>query len=610
MPSDVRIWDGAAWVSLRGPAGPSAVSTNAGQLAKLGTDNLILVSSTDLDARYVNVAGDTMTGVLNVKPVAGPTLPDGSVLVIGDNTNANLAAVRNAETGAGGVLGLSRSRGTNAAPTATQVGDQLGTISWRGHANAAYSVAGYIRNTMIAAYQAGDTALRGLIEIGAATGTANATAVFITGGNVGIQWSTPTYRLEVNGNTMLRGTLDVTGNITSTGTAHSFAAKSIPASAIDGVPAIKADDLTDVAVTTPAAGQVLRWNGTSFVNSALGYTDLTGTPAATSPSTTAGLASTAAGTVGTSALYARADHTHPIQALKADDLTDVTVATPATGQVLRWNGTAFVNAALNFSDLSGTIANPTINAPSIYSAFALPQVQSEQNKFCVVLSAAPVASTTITGVQGYSYTNQGYVFSPEALILGKVNTVTGVFTGGIATYSGWVSMVLGPDERHACVYPSGGGSNAGGYTFLIRFYTATENSNWSSGVAGMWEFTGQTNTITGRFRRITASYTLFADDADDTIANVSTGATPVVITIPANSTAKLPVGTALDILDLSPTANTTLTAAAGVTLNWNSSLVGGSATVAGGVAASLTLLAPISKVTLYKTDTDSWAVFA
>jgi hypothetical protein len=68
-----------------------------------------------------------------------------------------------------------------------------------------------------------------------------------------------------------------TGNITSTGTAHSFAAKSIPASAINGVPALKADDLTDVTVTTPAAGQVLRWNGTAFVNSVLNYSDLTGT---------------------------------------------------------------------------------------------------------------------------------------------------------------------------------------------------------------------------------------------------------------------------------------------------------------------------------------------
>jgi hypothetical protein len=56
-------------------------------------------------------------------------------------------------------------------------------------------------------------------------------------GNVGINWTTPTANLEVSGTTKLRGTLEVTGNITSTGTAHSFAAKSIPASAISGLSA-------------------------------------------------------------------------------------------------------------------------------------------------------------------------------------------------------------------------------------------------------------------------------------------------------------------------------------------------------------------------------------
>jgi hypothetical protein len=53
-------------------------------------------------------------------------------------------------------------------------------------------------------------------------------------GNVGINWTTPTANLEVSGTTKLRGTLEVTGNITSAGTAHSFAAKSIPGSAVDG----------------------------------------------------------------------------------------------------------------------------------------------------------------------------------------------------------------------------------------------------------------------------------------------------------------------------------------------------------------------------------------
>lgn len=241
MPSDVRIWTGSAWESIKGAdgaPGPTVVSADAGNVAKLGADGRISVQPSDMDSRFVNVTGDTMTGVLNVKPAVGPGLPDGSVLVVGDNTNANIAALRNADAGGGSVLGLSRSRGTNAAPTATQAGDQLGTIAWRGHANSAYLAAGFIRCAMYAAYQAGDTFIRGAIEIGASTGTLNASTMTIAGGNVGIQWSTPTSALEVGGTTTLRSTLEVVGNITSAGTAHAFAVASINGDAVADRPVI------------------------------------------------------------------------------------------------------------------------------------------------------------------------------------------------------------------------------------------------------------------------------------------------------------------------------------------------------------------------------------
>jgi hypothetical protein len=53
-------------------------------------------------------------------------------------------------------------------------------------------------------------------------------------GNLGIAYLDPTHVLEVGGDTMLRGPLEVTGNITSNGTAHAFESASIPASAVIG----------------------------------------------------------------------------------------------------------------------------------------------------------------------------------------------------------------------------------------------------------------------------------------------------------------------------------------------------------------------------------------
>jgi hypothetical protein len=54
---------------------------------------------------------------------------------------------------------------------------------------------------------------------------------------------------------MLRGDLDVTGNITSTGTAHSFAANSIPSPAVVGNAAF-----TPANGAAPGVAGSLRWD--------------------------------------------------------------------------------------------------------------------------------------------------------------------------------------------------------------------------------------------------------------------------------------------------------------------------------------------------------------
>lgn len=551
MPSDVRIWDGAAWVSLRGPAGPSAVSTNAGQLAKLGTDNLILVSSTDLDARYVNVSGDTMTGNLVISPAAAQ-------LVVGGTGNT-VQTIRSTD---GGNATCNFTSGANSGQL-VQTGTSFNFVNYASGGATSFSQAG-----------------NGLIRF----------------------FANSVQTLAVSGTG-----ISVAGNITSTGTAHNFQPNSILVNAISG---LTADSLSDVTVTTPVAGQVLRWNGTAFVNAALGYADITGAPAAASPSTTAGLASTAAGTVGTSALYARADHTHPTPALKADDLTDVTVTTPAAGQVLRHNGTIFVNATLNFSDLSGTQTNPTINAPSIFRFSILPAGQTDSSKFFVIPATAPVASTSITGVNGrywtYGVSQAQENASIQPLTLGKVNTLTGLFTGGVATYSGWVSMVLGPDERHACVFPVVSGNLIENLSCDIRFYTATENSNWSTVARGEL-FQPQANAIQSRFVAVSSSFTFTNSQLDGTIANVSTGAATVTVTIPDDTAAAIPTGTRVEILDLSSTASTDVAPAALVTLSWNLNMSGGSNAMAG--SGRLTLPGAVSRIEIIKTGPNRWYAF-
>ena len=344
----------------------------------------------------------------------GSTLPGNNPYLQGVNFNGGASTAPFAINPYGGSVAIGTSAISSYAldvvgitRVSTATGNGFTVVSTAGGANAA--------GVVIDMTGATATNTAALFLNGGPAASATNYAIYCTNpaktyiqGSVGIGWGNPTGALEVAGAVKFRNALEVVGNITSAGTAHNFAAKSIPASAINGL------------------------------------------------------------TSGATA---------------ANDLTDVTVNTPTVGQVLRFDGTNFVNAKLNFSDLSGTQTNPTINAPSIFKVFPLADGQAEARKDCVLLPLAPVASATITGLQGYYFSNGGYTLPTVALVLGKFNNVTKVFSGGIATYSGWVSMTLSADERHACVFPSNPSGNPAGNTYYIRYYTATENSNWSTGVA-------------------------------------------------------------------------------------------------------------------------------
>jgi len=87
------------------------------------------------------------------------------------------------------------------------------------------------------------------------------------------------------------------------------------------------NDLSDVTITAAATGEVLRYNGSAWVDAVLAYSDLSGTP-------------TNVSTFTNDAGYLTA-----ITGENIGDLSDVTLTTPTSGQVLSYNGSAWVNAA-------------------------------------------------------------------------------------------------------------------------------------------------------------------------------------------------------------------------------------------------------------------------
>lgn len=122
-------------------------------------------------------------------------------------------------------------------------------------------------------------------------------------------------------------------------------------------------------LTSLTSGDLIKWDGTDWVNFAPNWTTNTGTVtsvAATmagNAATVTGSPITASGTLAFSWLgsiyqYVRGDGTLaylPPSANYLDDLLDVTITSPSTGQLLRYNGSQWVNWTPNFLTSNQTI---------------------------------------------------------------------------------------------------------------------------------------------------------------------------------------------------------------------------------------------------------------
>lgn len=146
-------------------------------------------------------------------------------------------------------------------------------------------------------------------------------------------------------------------------------------------------DISDVTVSTPSAGEVLRYNGGGvWVNAALGYSDLSGVPSEFTPESHTHTASEV--TDFSTAADAR------IAAASLDDLTDVSVAGPSVDAVVKWDGLgSWIDAQLAAGDIkSGTFA--TARIPS------LPASQITSGTFATARIPSLDASKITTGTFG------------------------------------------------------------------------------------------------------------------------------------------------------------------------------------------------------------------
>ena len=106
---------------------------------------------------------------------------------------------------------------------------------------------------------------------------------------------------------------------------------------LSGTPTVPSalTDLSDVTIGTAASGEVLRYSGSAWVDAQLAYSDLSGTPSLA--------------TVATTGAYSDLSGT-PTVPSALTDLSDVTIGTAASGEYLRYSGSAWVDDSLSIID--------------------------------------------------------------------------------------------------------------------------------------------------------------------------------------------------------------------------------------------------------------------
>lgn len=193
-------------------------STDPTNLTKLDALGNVLTSTTDVDARYVIKAGDTMTGPLAVTPSAAITAPAGHIELSGEGFQPAVSIQGRGNANGSGTpqIRFLRTRGTVAAPTSIQANDNLGTVSFygllpNGTAVNPVSIVAQVNATPAA----GDTLAQGRILFSVNDGTAMTTPLSLNG--AGVTATTVTAQ-----NVNVSNTLTTT-NVAATGTTKTVA---------------------------------------------------------------------------------------------------------------------------------------------------------------------------------------------------------------------------------------------------------------------------------------------------------------------------------------------------------------------------------------------------
>lgn len=276
-----------------------------------------------------------------------------------------------------------------------------------------------------------------------------------------------------------------------------------------------------------------------------------------------------------------------------DDITDVTITSVTSGEFLKYNGSAWVNDAVDLG--TDTTGNYMVNVAS-GTGISVAHTQSEGSTATVSLDAtidnlSDVTVTSAVANQLLSYNGSAWVNTSNPTVAGNVTISGNLTVSGTTTTVNSETLTINDNlivlNNNEAGTPS---ENAG--VEVERGTSTNVQLRWNES-GDYWEFTNDgtyyqrifTDTVTNAQ---TSAYTLtLADNGKMVEMNVASGN---ALTVPSNANVAFPVGTTLTILQTGA-GQTTLTPQAGVTIN---------------ATPGLKLRAQWASATIIKRATDTW----
>jgi hypothetical protein len=147
--------------------------------------------------------------------------------------------------------------------------------------------------------------------------------------------------------------------------------KQIAYSELSGTPTIPTtlSSLSDVTITSAATGEYLGWNGSEWVDKQIAYSEVSGTPSLATVATTGDyddlINTPNLALVATTGDYNDLLNLPTIYSTIAG-LTDTNITSPASNNYLGWNGTAWIDRQISYSEVFGTPVLATVATTGDY----------------------------------------------------------------------------------------------------------------------------------------------------------------------------------------------------------------------------------------------------